>query len=47
MAQAHPLYRAWPDARLEVIEDAGHSAGGPGMVDPLVQATGDFAGRLA
>ena len=47
MAQAHALHRAWPGARLEVIEDAGHSADEPGIVDALVRATDDFAGRLA
>jgi proline iminopeptidase len=47
MAQAHALHRAWPGARLEVIEDAGHSAGEPGIVDALLRATDDFAGRLA
>jgi len=47
MDQAYALHRAWPDSRLEVIADAGHSAGEPGIVDALVRATDAFAGKLA
>jgi proline iminopeptidase len=45
--QAFALHQAWPQARLEVIADAGHSATEPGIVDALVRATDEFAGRLA
>jgi proline iminopeptidase len=45
--QAFALHRAWPQARLEVIADAGHSATEPGIVDALVRATDEFAARLA
>jgi len=36
---AWELARAWPEARLEIIPDAGHSASEPGIVHALVQAT--------
>ena len=45
--QAWALHRAWPEAELQVIADAGHSAGEPATVDALVGATNRFAGRLA
>ncbi len=44
---AWQLKQAWPEAELKVIPDAGHSASEPGTVDALVQATIDFAERLA
>lgn len=44
---AWQLHRVWPDAQLKIIPDAGHSASEPGTVDALVQATIDFAERLA
>jgi proline iminopeptidase len=47
LEQAYDLHRAWPDARLEVIPDAGHSAGEPGTVDALVRATDQLADRFA
>lgn len=47
MEQAYALHRVWPQAQFEVIDDAGHSAGEPGIVDALVKATDDFAERLA
>lgn len=46
LEQAWALHRAWPQARLEVIADAGHSATEPGTVDALVRATGEFAQRF-
>lgn len=45
--QAFVLHQAWPQARLEVIADAGHSATERGIVDALVRATDEFAERLA
>lgn len=45
--QAFALHRAWPEARLEVVPDAGHSATEPGTVAALVRATDEFAERLA
>lgn len=44
---AWQLHQAWPEAELKIIPDAGHSASEPGTVDALVQATIDFAERLA
>lgn len=45
--QAFALHAAWPQARLEVIADAGHSATERGTIDALVRATDEFAERLA
>ena len=45
--QAFALHAVWPQARLEVVADAGHSATEPGIVDALVRATDEFAERLA
>jgi proline iminopeptidase len=40
--QAWTLHRAWPEAELQLIADAGHSATEPGIVDALVRATDRF-----
>lgn len=40
---AYELHQAWPEARLTVIPDAGHSAMEPGIVQALVNATRAFA----
>jgi proline iminopeptidase len=42
---AWALKKAWPEAELWIVDDAGHSAGEPGIVDGLVRATDQFAGR--
>jgi len=47
MESAWELHRAWPEAELKVIPDAGHSAAEAGIVAALVQATMDFGQRLA
>lgn len=39
---AWQLHRAWPEAILEIIPDAGHAASEPGIVDALVRATDHF-----
>ncbi len=39
MRSAWDLHRAWPEADLRVIADAGHSAFEPGNIDALVRAT--------
>lgn len=44
--QAWALHRAWPQAELKIITDAGHSASEPGIVDALVQATRRMAAQL-
>lgn len=40
---AWELHRAWPEAQLEIISDAGHSAFEPGITDALIRATDFFA----
>jgi len=45
--QAVALQRAWPEARLEIVPDAGHSAGEPGIAQALVAATDELGERLA
>ena len=44
--QAWMLHQAWPTSRLQIIQDAGHSATEPGIVDALVTATIQFANRF-
>ena len=44
--QAWMLHEAWPASRLQIIQDAGHSATEPGIVDALVTATIQFATRF-
>jgi proline iminopeptidase len=43
MYTAWDLHRAWPEAELQIIGDAGHSAFEPGITDALVRATDRFA----
>ena len=43
MYTAWDLHRAWPEAELQVIGDAGHSAFEPGITDALVRTTDRFA----
>lgn len=45
MESAWKLKTAWPEARLEVVWDAGHASTEPGVIDALVRAT-DAAYRL-
>jgi len=40
---AWDLHRAWPEARLHLVPDAGHSAFEPGIARELVAATDRFA----
>ncbi|MBX3181201.1 MAG: prolyl aminopeptidase [Polyangiaceae bacterium] len=40
---AWELHRAWPEAALHIVPDAGHSAFEPGITDRLVRATDRFA----
>lgn len=42
MMSAWELHRAWPEADLKVIADAGHSATEPGIVSALIEATDGF-----
>jgi proline iminopeptidase len=36
---AWDLHRAWPEAQLQIIPDAGHAASEPGIKSALIQAT--------
>jgi proline iminopeptidase len=42
LKNAWDLHRAWPEAKLEIIPDAGHSVLEPGITDALVRATDSF-----
>ena len=42
MLSAWDLHRAWPQAELEIVPDAGHSSMEAGIVDRLVAATDRF-----
>jgi proline iminopeptidase len=42
---AWALHRAWPEAELVIVPDAGHSANEPGISRALVAATDRFAQR--
>jgi proline iminopeptidase len=42
ITSAWDLHRAWPEAKLCIIPDAGHSISEPGIIDALVEATDNF-----
>ena len=42
---AWALHHAWPQARFEMIEGAGHAFNEPGILDALIRATDDFAAK--
>jgi proline iminopeptidase len=42
LTSAWDLHRAWPEAQLKIIPDAGHSISEPGIIDALVRATDQF-----
>ena len=42
MTSAWDLHRAWPEAKLQLIPDAGHASSEPGIVDALVRAGDKF-----
>lgn len=42
VTSAWDLHRAWPEADLRIIPDAGHSISEPGIIDQLVAATDQF-----
>ena len=44
MESAWALHRAWPEAKLAISPDAGHSAFEPGNVHGLIEATDAFRG---
>jgi len=39
---AWDLHRAWPEAKLEIIPDAGHAASEPGIRSALIQASNEM-----
>jgi proline iminopeptidase len=41
------LHRVWPEAELNIVQDAGHAMTEPGIVDALVTATEKFKTRPA
>ena len=43
LRSAWDLHRAWPEADLRIVQDAGHSAFEPGILHELVEATDRFA----
>lgn len=42
MESAWELHKAWPEAKFEVIPDAGHAPLEPGTLDALIRATDSF-----
>jgi len=44
--QAFDLSKAWPEAQLTIIADAGHASGEPGTTDALIRATESLAHQL-
>ena len=42
---AWALHRAWPEAKLDIVGDAGHASSEPGIIDSLVRGT-DWAATL-
>lgn len=47
LQNAADLRRVWPDAQLQIIPDAGHSASEPGITNALVMAGIEMAERFA
>lgn len=45
MKTAWDLHKAWPEADLVLVGDAGHAASEPGIIDALVRATDAYAIR--
>ncbi|MGK2740750.1 prolyl aminopeptidase [Tepidicaulis sp. LMO-SS28] len=44
LKNAWDLKKAWPEAELHIIQDAGHTATEPGIVDALIRASDTFRG---
>ncbi len=42
LRSAWDLHRAWPEADLRIVQDAGHSAFEPGILHQLLEATDQF-----
>ncbi|TRX74675.1 prolyl aminopeptidase [Pseudomonas mangiferae] len=43
---AWALHQVWPNSELQIVRDAGHVAGEPGIADALVRAADEMARRL-
>jgi proline iminopeptidase len=43
---AFALHEQWPQSKLEIVRDAGHSALEPGIIDALVRATQEMGYRF-
>ncbi len=43
MRTAWELAQAWPDADFVIVDDAGHAASEPGIIDALIRATDHYA----
>ena len=46
LENSHELRRAWPNAQLFIVREAGHSATELAMIDALIRATRDMALRF-
>lgn len=44
-ATAWALHKAWPGSEYHLIENAGHAYSEPGILDRLIRATDQFAGK--
>ena len=42
LRSAWDLHRAWPEADLRIVQDAGHSAFEPGILHQLLETTDRF-----
>ncbi|EKF20364.1 prolyl aminopeptidase [Nitratireductor pacificus] len=42
---AWQLHKAWPEAEFHIVEGSGHAYSEPGIMDRLIRATDQFAGR--
>ena len=46
LGNAYALRQAWPGAQLYIVREAGHTVTEPAMIDALIRATGEMAGRF-
>jgi pimeloyl-ACP methyl ester carboxylesterase len=46
LEQAWALHKVWPQSRLQIIQDAGHSATEQGIIAALLAATNQFSRRF-
>jgi len=46
LENAWQLHQRWPASELDIIRDAGHAAGEPGITDALIRATDQMAREL-